>query len=226
MSSFLVFLTICASLASVISLYILIFASFEKKEKKPQIPYHFIKRDSRYIKAKPFENKSGEEKQGNNSRVVSLLSTVIIGQIVTLYFLFVFLNKDTIIRPILRMNALILLIASFICSILTILNAWLKKKMVISFRLLFQGYSLLMSMILIRLTIRKGVTIKAAVSAAGIIPDIIISMYFSSVIVALAMMLIDALYRKNEHVDYDFNIYFRIVVLVGMIVGLGMIFSM
>lgn len=224
---FLIILIYCSILASVVALYVLIIGSFEKKENDEKFASPFVKRDSRIIKVNRLDEKPAlQTAEGADTQISSLIWTTLVGQAVGLYFLLVFLNDYRIVNTILKLNGIILLIASFLCSILTIANAWFKKKMETSYRLIFQGYSLIMALILFLLGIGKGVTMKKAIIAAGFFPNVIIIMYFSSVIIALALMLFDGLYRKHERVDYDFNKYFRLVVLIGMVIGLSLLFAM
>ena len=77
-------LSICASL---ISLYILIIGSFEVKEKKEvSNREQFIKRESRIIKVNQSDNNQTQRNEGVNTQVSSLLWTVVIGQVIALYF--------------------------------------------------------------------------------------------------------------------------------------------
>ena len=213
--------------ASIIALYVLIIGSFEKKDKKEErVEHHYIKNTSRIRNVNKINENKIHQSKGLNTQVSSLLWTVIIGQAVGLYFLFVFLSKNEAVHIILRINGFFLLIAAFLCSILTMFNGWLKKKMEIPFRLIFQGYSLGVAIILFRLGIHRGVSVKEAVVAAGIFPNITIVVFFTTVILALILMLLDALYRKHERVDFNYNIYFLIVVIVGMVVGLSLLFAL
>ena len=223
-NNFFIILSTSSIFASIVALYVLIIGSFEKKEKKEKkVERQFIKRESRTIKVNKSDNNQLQQTEGLNTQVNSLLWTVIVGQTVGLYFLFVFLDVPKNVNLVLRLNAIILLLASFLCSIFTMFNGWLKRKMDVSHRLMFQGYSLAVAITLFRLGISKGITVEQAVVAAGIIPNIIIYVFFTTVILALILMLLDGLYRKNERVDFNFNIYFLIVVIVGMIVGLSLL---
>ncbi len=222
-----VFLTLLAALsifASVVSVYILIIASFEKREKKKEKPkQQFIKRESRTIVVNHTKNETKEEKEGVNTQVTSLLSTVVIGQAVGLYFLFVFLSGTKGYYSVLKFNGVFLLLASFLCSILTMLNGWLKKKMEISFRLIFQGYSFIVAIVLCRIAFNGKLNVQQAISKAGPILNYIVIVSFSTVIVALGLMFLDGIYRKQQRLDYNFNIYYLIVVITGMGIGLGLL---
>lgn len=226
-TTFIISLSVLSVIASVVALYVLIIGSFEKKEKKEEkLTQQFIKRESRTIKITKSEENPLKENKGLNTQVSSLLWTVVIGQAVALYFILVFLEGNKDVNIVLRVNGIVLLLASFLCSILTIFNGWFKKKMNISHRLMFQVYSLVVAIILFRMGIEKGISIKEAIGAAGYIPNIIIIVYFSTVIFALALMLFDGIYRKSERVDFNFNIYLLIVVAVGMGVGLSLLLAL
>jgi len=224
MITFFLIISSAAIFASVVALYILIIASFSQKEKtEPDEQPHFIKRDSRIIKVNKSTPQNDQQVETINTQVSSLLWTVISGQFVGIYFFFVFIPGNDAAFVIMRINAMLLLLASFICSFLTMANGWMKKRMVISFRLIFQIYSLLVALILFRLGIGSGITFSDAIHKAGVIPDFIVNFYFLTVIIALALMLLDSsTFRKQEKVDYNYSIYFLIVVGVGMVVGLSL----
>ena len=222
-ASFLIIFAIFSIFANIVALYILIIASFEKKEKKNEINAKFVKRDSRTINVPRADEIPESPEKKTNTRIVSLLCTVLIGQIVGVYFLLVFVGELKIVNTILRINGGFLLLASIICSILTLLNGWLKKKMVVLFRLIFQSYSFIVAIILSMCRVKFTGGIRTTVLKATFVPNLVSIIYISTVIVALVLMLWDGLYRKHEKVDFDFNKYFRLVVLVGMIIGLGLI---
>lgn len=223
---FIVF-SIISIFASLVALLVLIFGSFQKKEKKQddeETAFQFVKRESRTIKInKADENQLRKKKEGLNTQISSLLSVVVIGQFVGIYFLLVFLEKTSKVHTVIQTNAIILIIASMICSFLTLLNGWLKIKMEILYRLLFQGYSIIVAAVLFCIGVEKGITIQSALTSIGFIADFIIIVYFSTVILALALMLLDGVYRKHERVDFNFNNYFIIVIGIGMGVGLSLL---
>ena len=224
MTTLFIILSFSSILASIFALYVLIIATFEKKEKKEEKgESKFVKRESRTITTNKNQPNQIQQSEGLNTQASSLLWTVVIGQVVGLYILFVFLEETRAIYNVLRFNAFILLFASFLCSILTMLNGWFKKKMDISSRLLFQGYSFFIAMILFRIGIGKGITVRQAIDKAGILPDVIAVLYFLTAVIALVLMLLDVSEnRKYEHVDFNFNFYLLIVVIVGMFVGISL----
>jgi hypothetical protein len=209
---YLIFLAICSIIASLAALYVLVIASFEKGEKTAN-PNPFASTGAVLKHEKPVK-----------TQVSSLIWTVVLGQVVGLYYFLLFSSNSHIVGTFFRLNALILLAASVICSVLTILNAWFKRRMVISHRLIFQSYSLVVAIVLLIISAKKSTSISMAMKQASSRMDIVIILYFSSVIVALFLMLWDGLYRKEEEVEYDYGTYFRIVIIVGMVVGITMLF--
>ncbi len=208
--TYIIFLAVCSVFASIIALFVLIFASYEGEDET---------RDDRAIRDKD------ESIKAVKTQLPSLLWTVILGQAVGLYFFFVFVKDVPITNTILRYNAYVLLIASIFCSLLTILNAYNKKRMIIFHRLLFQGYSLALAFFILLHVLTKRASLRAVMETARSRVNIFIILYFSSVVIALFLMLGDGLYRKQERVEYNFNIYFLIVIGVGMFVGIGMYFA-
>lgn len=223
MHSIFLYLTILSITASIIALYILIFATFAKKEEeKKNTGQIYIKRDARKIKVNTTHQAENAKTMGVNTQGSSLIWTVLIGQFVGLYFLHYFLISENVIRVILRTNSLILLIASFACTFLTILNGFLKKRMEISSRMIFLSYSFLMSGFLIFLMLQRGIDVRTAVISAGKMPYLIIVIYFIMMIFALISMLLDGTIRQYDRVDFNFNIYYYIIIGVSLGIGLSM----
>ncbi|MBD3287903.1 hypothetical protein GF337_03790 [candidate division KSB1 bacterium] len=214
--------TILSIGASMIALYIIIIATFEKNENGENSGQAYIKRDARKIKVNTDYQKNNPKTDGLNTQGSSLIWTVLIGQFIGLYFLYYFITTEHIIRSILRYNSLILLLASFLCTLLTILNGFYKKRMELSNRLIFLFYSFIISSVLIYLMLQRGIDVKVAVINAGKIPYLIIVFYFVMMILALISMLLDGTVRKYDRVDFNFNIYYYVVIGVSFGIGLSM----
>lgn len=211
--------------ASIIALYVLIIASFQKKE-RPATTEHSNQRRTRIITASAIRQKIKQIKRKTNTRVTSMIWTVLIGQGMGIYLLLTYVESSKIlVGRILKINGGLLLLASLLCSVLTLLNGWLKKKMVIAFRLAFQTYSFIIAMILLMFRMKGGHGARTTIFAR-IMPEFVIYFFLLTVVVALAMMLWDALYRKHLHISYDYSKYYRLVVLIGMILGLGAIIGL
>ena len=147
-----VYLSSLSLLVSMIGLYILLFASFASKDEQ-KLTKNFINKTSRKIRIRQ-ENKEPEEAKPKkpSPQFILLLQTIIIGELVGLFFLSLTGNQTKF--TILTINAAILFIASFMCSGLTLLNVWLKKKTNIQFRFILQVITLVIGIILIKFSIR------------------------------------------------------------------------
>lgn len=214
-------LAYCSIFASIIALFILIIASFRSSEKKQKKKTNYVKRSNRTIKVDYVEE---SEPKGTNVRVASLLWTVVLGQVLGLFFALVYVNDPLATRSLLRLNGFILISATLLCSVLTIVNGWFRVKMEVLFRLIFQGYSLLVGGFLLSGAMGKHVSIKSAMEAAGGRLYAIIILFFLTAILALILMFVDVVYRRSENTKYDYNQYFRIVIFVSMSIGLGLLF--
>ncbi|MBN2012479.1 hypothetical protein JW960_24330 [candidate division KSB1 bacterium] len=219
-------LAITSILVSLVALYVLIIGSFRTKEKRDFISSDERSRRTRIITASAIRKKISQLKRKSNTRVTSIIWTVLIGQGMGIYFLLAFVERSYTMKLIIKMNGGLLLLASILCSIMTILNAWIKKKMVVMYRLAFQSYAFVIAVLLLMYRISPGTGIRKISWAANVLPEIVIYFYIATVIVALALMLWDALYRKHLHVDYDFSKYYRLVVYIGMFLGLSMIIGL
>ena len=217
------YFTIFSVAASLIALYILIFATFAKKEEqKKTTGQKYVKRDARKIKVNTDQQAGNSKPKGINTQGSSLIWTVLIGQFTGLYFLHYFINSENVIRNILKINSVFLLFASFICTFLTILNGFLKKRMEITNRMIFLSYSFIMSGVLIYLMLQRGIDVRTAVISAGKMPYLIIVFYFVMMIFALISMLIDGTIRQYDRIDFNFNIYYYIIISVSLGIGLSM----
>jgi len=218
-------LAIIPIFSSSVALLALILGSFEIKKKEDQ-PHpdepQFIKRESRTIKINNVVDSAANFPAGLNTQIPSLLWTVILGQAVGLFFLLQFLSDLHTTKTIIKFNGVVLLFASFLCSILTILNGWLKRKMVILFRLLFQGYSFCVAMFLLYSVLVKDIGMQTALARAGFLSYVIIIFYFLTVIIAILLMLLDGILKKHQQIDFNYNIYYLIVIFIGMGIGLGL----
>ncbi|MBN1155948.1 hypothetical protein JXB12_13605 [candidate division KSB1 bacterium] len=208
--------------ASIIALFTLIIASFQSGDTGKDRSVRFIRRASRTIKTNDSSDKV--EKADVNVRVTALLWTVVLGQVIGLFFVLFYVSDADASRTFLRVNGFILIFASLLCSFLTILNGWLKIRMELWYRIIFQAYSFVVGGFLLSGAVGGRISISRAVSEAGEKLYLIIMAFFFTVILALILMFADGVYRDNERLEYDFNNYFRIVITVGMIIGLGLLF--
>jgi hypothetical protein len=213
-------------LASVAALYVLIIATFQTKQPVGQPKSGVVRRPVRTITASEIRKKISQLKRKTNTRITSMLWTVLIGQSMGIYFLTNFVGKTWSVRIIIKMNGGFLLLASILCSIMTILNGWLKKRTIVSFRLIFQAYSFATAVLLLMTRYSRGGIGQRVDLFVGLMPQVVTYFYIATVVIALGLMLWDALYRKHLHVEYDYSIYYRLVVLIGMFLGLGMIMGM
>ena len=144
-----VFLSGLSLLVSMIGLYILLFASFASKDDQ-QLAKNFINKTSRKIRIRQENKEPAESKPKKPSpQFILVLQTIIIGESVGLFFLT--LTGSQAKFTILTINAAILFLASFMCSGLTLLNVWLKKKTNIKFMVILQVINLVVGIILIKI---------------------------------------------------------------------------
>lgn len=213
-----VFLGGISLLVSMIGLYILLFASFAIKDDQ-QNQKNFINRETRKIrlhKQNPEQNQDREKKP--SPQFIMLLQTIVIGELVGIFFLI--LSHDQIKFSILTINAGLLLLASFVCSVLTLFNVWLKKKMNMSFRIILQIATLILGIILMKFSIKDRAVIP------GLFFIMPIYLYYGTVVVALFTMLLNVIFgNKMKQVEYNFSNYLILVIVSGIVIGTGLMFS-
>jgi hypothetical protein len=94
--------------------------------------------------------------------------------------------------------------------------------MEITNRMIFLSYSFIMSGVLIYLMLQRGIDVRTAVISAGKMPYLIIVFYFVMMIFALISMLLDGTIRQYDRIDFNFNIYYYIIIGVSLGIGLSM----
>lgn len=197
---------------SVLGLYILLFSSFKSNEKN-QITSNIIIKASRKIRVHHDKN---DEENGQNSKAnpqfVLLLQTIIIAELVGLFFLW--LTKDPMKHSVFLFNGAACLVASFLCSVLTLINAWFKKKMHLLFRIILQVVTLIAGILLMQ----------SSVAGRAEMPTDYVTnayyAYFITVVVALLTMLFNVVIgNKNEEFEFNYNIYLLVVIASGLIIG-------
>ncbi len=199
-------------LVSMIGLFILLFASFASKDDQQQ-QHGFINKESRKIRVRKETNEPEEtEKKKPGSQFVLLLQTIIIGELVGLFFLT--LTNHPMKYSLLYLNGGILLVASLGCSGLTLCNVWLKKKTNIRFREILQVATLLLGIILMK----QSVTIEAAFSRSYF--DMPMYFYYGTVVIALVTMLLKVIRgKKAEKTDFNFSNYLILIIASGLLIG-------
>jgi hypothetical protein len=207
-----VYLSGLSLLVSMIGLYILLFASFATKDDQLQ-GKSFVNKESRKIRIRK-ENKEPEEAKPKKSspQFVLLLQTIIIGELVGLFFLTITDNPAK--YSILKFNAAILLIASLGCAGLTLLNVWLAKKTNIQFRVILQVATLTLGIFLMKLSFRGKVLISRGYF------DTPMYFYYGTVVVALGTMLLNVIFGdKTKKVEFNFSNYLLLVIVSGLVIG-------
>ncbi|MFZ5516091.1 MAG: hypothetical protein ACOY90_05605 [Candidatus Zhuqueibacterota bacterium] len=197
---------------SVIGLYLLLFSSFKSND-TPQMTSNIIIKASRKIRMHR-EKKSDEEPDADkpNPQFILILETIVLGELVGLFFLW--LTDDPLKYSVILFNGVTYLIASFLCSILTLFNAWLKKKMHHIFRIVMQIVTLVIGILLFNFSSEEDVVIPA---------DYITATYYAfyiTVVVALLTMLFNVVRgNKEEEVEFNYNNYLLLVIVSGLVIG-------
>ncbi len=205
-------------LVSMIGLAILLFASFASQDERQQLN-GFIYKESRKIRLRRETNESEEPvKKKPGSQFILLLQTIIIGELVGLFFLT--LTKHPIKFDLLFLNAAVLLVASLGCSGLTLFNVWLKKKTNIQYREIIQIVTLFLGILLMKLSITPEVVISRSYF------DMPMYFYFGTVVIALATMLFKVIRgKKAEKTDFNFSNYLILVIISGLVIGTGLLIT-
>lgn len=217
MTLFLIFISTLALVISKIALFVFLLFSFIIELKSQKIEEKYISREQRKIKI-PQKDESLIiiELKKTILRRTTLLWTMSIGEIVG--YIFLILSQHPIKFRVLEINATWLLLGSLLCQLLTMMNAWLKKKMDLLFRIEFQFGLVILGGILISIVTSYNVlTINQFLM-------IIVLAYFSTTVLAIFSMLIDAMIAKQGIYDFDYNHYSRLVILIGLIIGSGITF--
>lgn len=210
-----VYLAAVCIIVSMIGLAILLFASFSQKEDL-QAVNGFINKESRKIRwrKEPKEEEAAKATEPN-PQFVLLLQTIILGELVGLFFLA--LSNDPLKFTILGINGSILLMASFFCSILALFNVWLKKKTNLGFRVIMQVVTLFLGIILMKFAIRDETPDAASYF------DLARYSYYITVVVAIATMLINVIFgNKMIKDEFNFSNYLIFVIASGLLIGTGL----
>ncbi len=213
-----VYLSGLSLMVSMIGLFILLFASFASKEDQ-QLKNGFINKESRKIR---FRKENGKVEKSNPKKpgpqFILTLQTIIIGQLVALFFLI--FTKDQLKFTILTCNAIILISASFLCSILTLVNVWLKQKTNIFFRIILQIITLILGIALMQLSGKGEAVILGGYMVIGIYG------YYITVVIALGTMLYNVVFgNKVNKLEFNFSNYLLIVIASGLIIGTGLLLT-
>ena len=209
-------------IVSMIGLYILLFSSFSPRQKQ-QITGDFIKKAARKIRI-PRDSKmvQGIKKNIPNPQFILLLESIVLGEVVGLFFLF--LESNPLKFKILAINAAVLLIASFICSILTLFNAWLKRKTHLVFRIILQATTLTLGLIIYKFSmINKNSIGGISLIKTSFYLKMAIYGYFITVVVAIGTMLYLAIKgNPEESTAFEFSNYLMLVIMSGLLIGSGL----
>jgi hypothetical protein len=213
-----VYLSGLSLLVSMIGLYILLFASFATRDDQ-QLQKGFINKESRKIRIRKENNNLEKSKPKKPSpQFVLLLQTTIIGELVGLFFLSLSINQRKF--TILTINAAFLVMASFVCSALTLLNVWLKKKTNIQFRFILQVITLVLGIILMKISIKDEAAMPIGIFVAPIY------FYYGTVVVALGTMLLNVIFgNKAKKTEFNFSNYLILVIISGLVIGTGLLFT-
>lgn len=213
-----VYLAAVSIMVSMIGLAILLFASFSQKEDR-QVVNGFVNKDSRKIRARKESEVDENAKSDKPSpQFVLLLQTIIIGELVGLFFLA--LSHDPLKFTILSINGSLLLMVSFACSVLALLNVWLKKKTNLIFRIILQVVTLVLGITLMKFAIKDHVA-----EAAGYFSMAMYS-YYITVVVAIATMLLNVILgNKTSKTEFNFGNYLIFVIVSGLTIGTGLLIT-
>ena len=207
---------------SIIGLYIMLFSSFSPGEQR--VKGDFIVRAARKIRIRKENAHQNAQKENKpNPQFIMLLESIVVGHIVGLFFLII--SSDDLKFKILAYDAGFLLIASFLCSVLTLLNTWLKKKTNLPFRITLQAATLIIGLILMRFAVagEAGVTAISSLKAASYMVMAIYS-YYITVVIAIFTMLYAALKGIPDNYEaMEFSSYLMLVIISGLLIGSGLL---
>lgn len=208
------FLLVVATISLVISkiaLFMYLINSF-----KMELSYKLFGRDlalgrlpSRKTTAMIHERDQLEIRRGL-IEIQTLMWTIGIGEIVGHVFLTLTAHPHRI--EIILLNAIYLIIASLMCQMLTLLNAWFKVRTYLFYRVALQSLLLIFGCFLISL-VDPGYY-----DVARILLFMVLA-FFTTSIIALITMLLDGLFFDPGNRSFDYNHYTRLVILLGLIIG-------
>ena len=211
-------------LVSMVGLYILLISSFSPGESQ-QIKGEFIQKAARKIrihKDKSLE-KNNSVRAKPNPQFILLVESIIIGEAVGLFFLT--LSGNPLKFKFLALNSAVLLIASFLCSVLTLFNTWLRKKTHLVFRVILQATTLIIGIILFKFAMADKSTFESvSIVKAGYYIQMAIYGYFITVVVAIGTMLYVAIKGSPEKLqEFEFGNYLILVIMSGLLIGSGLL---
>ncbi len=218
MELFFLLISIFSLFISKFALFFFLFFSFLNDIEKKNENKRYVNRQYRKIKvpAKDESKKRIELKLVLNRRK-TLLPTIVIAEIVG-YILFL-ISQHPMKYAAIEGNAFLLLTASAICQILTIANGWLKIRLNLSFRLMFQIITLVFGLFWLKVLEPMNVV------EFGQFLLIFVIGYLGSAVLAIYSMLGDAMFAKQGIYTFDFNHYFRLVIFLGLIIGSVVFFN-
>ena len=219
MDYFLIILSIIALIISKIALFRFIINSFQLELKNQRVNERYVSREARRIKIPPKDESAiNIESKKNILLQTTLIWTMSIGELVGYIFLILIQLHFKFVE--LAINAIVILLFSLLYQILTMGNAWLKKRTDLLLRIKFQSGLVILGAILISIAdSHVGATLEQSL-------HFIVLLYLFTVIIAIFSMLIDALIAEQGVHNFDYNFYSRVVILVGLIIGSGFYFSL
>lgn len=212
MDLFFLSISVLSLFISKFALFFFLFFSFLNDIEKKDDDKKYVSRQSRRIKVPTKdESKKRIELKLLLNRRKTLLPTIIIAEIVG-YILF-FISQHPMKYATIEGNAFLLLTASAICQILNIANGWMKLRLNLSFRLMFQIITLIFGFFWLK------VLAPMSVVDFDQILLIFVVVYLGSVVLAIYSMLGDAMFAKQGVYKFDYNHYFRLAIFLGLIIG-------
>jgi uncharacterized protein with PQ loop repeat len=212
MDLFFLLISILSLFISKFALFFFLFFSFLNDIEKKDEDKKYVSRQYRRIKVpEKDESKKRIELKLLLNRRKTLLPTIIIAEIVG-YILYL-ITRHPMKFATIEGNAFLLLTASVICQFLTIANGWLKLRLNLSFRLMFQIITLALGFFWLKVLEPMNV-----VDFEQFLLIFVIA-YLGSVVLAIYSMLGDAMFAKQEIHTFDYNHYFRLVIFLGLVIG-------
>ncbi|MBN1155947.1 hypothetical protein JXB12_13600 [candidate division KSB1 bacterium] len=213
MSHFLLYSSIVVLLIGKFALILYLFMIFYGKDlKETEEIKRFAKRQVRKIILPKRDKKSIREEIARYVlKLRTLLWSMFIGELIG--YIFLALANNAAGFNVLVCNAIILFLSAYLCQLMTLVDAWIKKKSDMLVRLTFQLGLVVLASILLCIAGGKGFF------DVKILLTVIILLFFSSAVIALYTMLFEGIFNQEKNPPYDFNNYSRIVILLGVAIG-------
>ncbi|MDW7681388.1 MAG: hypothetical protein SCK70_12540 [bacterium] len=208
---------------SMVGLYVLLFSSFSLFESEIKRS-DFVQRASRKIRIRrDIKIPTEPVRQQPNPRFVLLVESILIGEVVGLFFLA--LSHNPIKFKFLAINAALLLLASFLCSVLTLFNAWFRKKTMLPFRIILQASTLIIGLIIFRISMgTQSFSDSVSIVRSAYYMRTAVYAYYITVVVAIGTMLYVAIKGSPDKLkEFDFNNYLIMVIMSGLVIGSGLL---